>query len=71
VQERDDDLEQLALVDRAAAQLEVDRDVVGDPRRCRERRDVFRRRVDDRDVSPKEAEMYVKLAWRDRGGSVS
>ena len=44
-----DHLEQLALVDRAAVQLEVDRDVRGDRRRGRERRDVLGRGVDDRD----------------------
>ena len=47
MQERGDDLEQLALVDRAAAQLEVDGDVIGDRRRGGERRDVLRRGVDD------------------------
>ena len=41
------DLEQLALVDRAAAQLEVDGDVRGDRRRGRERGDELRRGVDE------------------------
>ena len=47
VQERRDHLEELALVDQAAAQLEVDGDVGGDRRRGRERRDELRRGVDE------------------------
>ena len=48
VEEGADHLEQLALVDRAAVQLEVDVDVGGDRRRGLERRDVLGRGVDDR-----------------------
>ena len=44
--ERGQQLEQLAGIDRAAAQLGVDDDVVGDGRRHRERRDELRLRVD-------------------------
>jgi hypothetical protein len=41
-QERADHLQQLAAVDRAAVQLEVDRDMGADRRRGRQRRDVLR-----------------------------
>ncbi len=47
-----DHLEQLVLVDRAAAQLEVDRHVGRDRRRAVERRDVLGRGVDDRQRTP-------------------
>ena len=47
VEERADHLEQLVLVDRAAAQLEIDPDVRRDRGRGRERVDVFGSRVDD------------------------
>ena len=44
-----DHLEQLVLVDRAAAQLEVNSDMLGDRRGGGERRDVLGLRVDERD----------------------
>jgi len=47
-QQRGDQLEQLAFVDRAAAQLEVDRDVVGHRRGGGQRRDVLGPRVHHR-----------------------
>src|SRR6516225_2967297 len=47
VQQRVQHLQQLLLVDGAAAQLVVDRDVRCDRRRGRERRDVLRMRVHD------------------------
>src|SRR5512132_1078391 len=48
LQERGDHLEELAAVDGAAAQLEVDRDVVADRSGVLQRRDVLRAGVDDR-----------------------
>ena len=45
--EGDEHLEQLHLVDRAAAQFEIDVDVVRDRRRCFEGLDVVRRGIDD------------------------
>ena len=42
-----DDLEKLTLVDRAAAQLEIDRHVIGDRGRGRERVDIVGPRIDD------------------------
>ena len=70
VEERRDHLEQLALVDRAAAQLEVDRDVRGDRRRGRERRDVLGRGVDDRDELVDVGEVAQRLdAARRRAGA--
>ena len=70
VEEGADHLEQLALVDRAAAQLEVDRHVRGDRRRGRERRDVLGPRVDDRDELVDVGEVAQRLdAARGRAGA--
>ena len=62
VQEGAHHLEELALVDRAAAQLEVDRHVVGDGGRGRERVDVLGRGVDDAQRTPSTSRK-LRSAW--------
>ena len=61
-QQRGDHLEQLAPVDRAAAQLEVDRDVRGDRRRGGQRVDVLRAGVDDRGGT-RSTSAKLRSAW--------
>ena len=72
VEEGRDHLEQLALVDRAAVQLEVDGHVGGDRRRGLECRDVLRRRVDGRDELAHVGEVRApgcRRRWRRRRSS--
>ena len=69
-EEGGDDLEQLALVDRAAAQLEIHRHMIGDRRRRRQRLDVVGPRIDDRGIFLHIGEVAQRLdAARRRAGA--
>jgi len=61
LEERAQGLEELDLADRASPELEVDGDVVGDPRGRREARDVFGPRVDDAAVLLHVGEVLQRL----------
>ena len=47
LQKRADDFDELVLINRAPAQLEIDKNVVGDRRRFVQRLDICRRGVND------------------------